>query len=187
MSATNRGTERKAYDFYATPISSIQLLFNSKQFKPVKVLEPSAGNGNIVKTVKDNFPDSHVTAYEIRQEEQETLQEVGADSTIIADFLTVDIAEKYDLIIGNPPYSEALEFIQKSLQCLSDEGQLVFLLRTNFLESKKRFQFWQDFPLSELYVLSKRPSFTGKGSDATSYSWFVWSKKEKDKQVIKVI
>ena len=69
---------------------------------------------------------------------------------------------------------------------LSENGKLVFLLRTAFLESKKRYEFWQENPLSDLLVLSKRPSFTGKGTDATSYSWFVWDKSKKE-QRIKVI
>ena len=29
---------------------------------------------------------------------------------------------------------------------------------------------------SGLYTLHKRPSFTGRGTDATSYSWFVWER-----------
>lgn len=66
-------------------------------------------------------------------------------------------------------------------------GVLIFLLRTAFLESKSRYEFWQENPLNDLYVLSKRPSFTGDGkSDATSYSWFVWKKGE-EQQKIKVI
>ncbi len=61
------------------------------------------------------------------------------------------------------------------------------LLRTAFLESKKRYDFWQKHPLNGLYVLSQRPSFLGNGkSDATSYSWFVWNKKQEN-QIIKVI
>ena len=30
-----------------------------------------------------------------------------------------------------------------------------------------------------LHVLSKRPSFTGKGTDATDYAWYVWDKTER--------
>ena len=45
-----------------------------------------------------------------------------------------------------------------------------------FLESEKRFKWWQEHPLSGLYTLHKRPSFTGRGTDATSYSWFVWER-----------
>lgn len=59
------------------------------------------------------------------------------------------------------------------------------LLRTAFLESKKRYNFWQKHLLNKLYVLSQRPSFTGKGTDATSYAWFIWN--GSDKQEIKVI
>lgn len=69
---------------------------------------------------------------------------------------------------------------------LNENGKLIFLLRTAFLESKSRYDFWQENPLSGLYVMSKRPSFTGNGTDATSYSWFVWDKST-NKQEIKVI
>ena len=70
----------------------------------------------------------------------------------------------------------AMEFINKSLELLHPGGLLIFLLRTDFLESKKRFKWWQDHPLSGLYTLHKRPSFTGHGTDANSYSWFVWER-----------
>ena len=99
----------------------------------------------------------------------------------------MDIKTKYDVIIGNPPYSMAQEFIDKCLTLLNPGGRLIFLLRTNFLESKKRFTWWQDKIPSGLYVLSKRPSFTGKGTDATSYSWFIWDKSKDEEQIIKVI
>ena len=57
-------------------------------------------------------------------------------------------------------------------------GDLVMLLRINFLGSKKRYNFWKKNPAAAIYVLTKRPSFTGKGTDATEYAWFVWQKKE---------
>lgn len=69
---------------------------------------------------------------------------------------------------------------------LNENGKLIFLLRTAFLESKSRYDFWQENPLSGLYVLSKRSSFINGKTDATSYSWFVWDKSA-DNQEIKVI
>ena len=36
----------------------------------------------------------------------------------------------------------------------------------------------QNSPTS-LFVLSKRPSFTGKGTDATDYAWYVWDKTDR--------
>ena len=52
---------------------------------------------------------------------------------------------------------------------------VIMLLRINFLGSQKRYDFWQQFPPDGLFILSKRPSFTGKGTDSIDYAWFVWS------------
>ena len=187
MSATNRGTKRKECDFYATPINVVENILNHKDLSDYgnKILEPSAGNGNISKTIKQYYPNKHLTSFELREEEYDSLIKIS-DDVIIDDYLKYEFKDTYDIIIGNPPYSLALDFCKKSLELLSDEGILIFLLRTAFLESKARYDFWQENPLSGLYTLSKRPSFTGKGTDATSYSWFVWDKKN-NKQVIKVI
>ena len=50
MSATNRGCERKAYDFYATPPETVRAFLAN--FDGIssgdRILEPSAGNGQIV-------------------------------------------------------------------------------------------------------------------------------------------
>jgi len=47
------------------------------------------------------------------------------------------------------------------------------LLRLNFLASERR-QEWMKTDTPDVYVLPNRPSFRGKGSDATEYAWFVW-------------
>jgi hypothetical protein len=50
------------------------------------------------------------------------------------------------------------------------------LLRINYLGSISRHEWWKENSPTALHVLSKRPSFTGKGTDATDYAWFVWDK-----------
>lgn len=79
--------------------------------------------------------------------------------------------DKVDLIITNPPFSLAKEFIDHSLK---NSKCVIMLLRLNFLASIKRYEWWNSIPPTALYVLSKRPSFTGSGTDATDYAWFVW-------------
>ena len=179
MSATNRGAVRVEADFYATPIETVYKILEAipDLDKAEFILEPSAGNGNIIKALRDrNITGISIEAMELREEERENLEAL-ADVVTIGDFLKDDTEYiEYDLIIGNPPYSLAQEFIDRSLELLAPGGRLIFLLRTNFLESKKRFEWWQDKLPKGLYVLSKRPSFTGKGTDATSYSWFVWER-----------
>ncbi|QXL90608.1 hypothetical protein [Salmonella phage NINP13076] len=54
------------------------------------------------------------------------------------------------------------------------------LLRIGFLESMKRWEWWQENPISSLLILSQRPSFTDDGkTDGSGYAWFVWDKKNK--------
>lgn len=188
MSATNRGSNRKESDFYATPLETVySLLDNYDGISPGDIiLEPSAGNGNIIQALRDRGFLNWIDAIELRDEELFELS-LTANQVFIEDFLSINKKDfsQYDVIIGNPPYSLAQEFIDKSLELLAPGGRLIFLLRTNFLESNKRFKWWQDKIPNCLYVLSKRPSFTGKGTDATSYSWFIWEKSRYADQFLK--
>jgi len=155
MSRAKPIKERNAYDFYATPKWCYENLdFPFHLFD--KAHEPCRGDGRIVSFLEDKGV--KVTSTEIREGE---------------DFFDWD--DKTGLIFTNPPFSIAQEFIEHSLprsKCV------VMLLRINFLGSKKRYDFWQKNKPDAIYVLSKRPSFTGKGTDATEYAWFVWQQEE---------
>lgn len=187
MSATGRGTARKPHDFYATPIDCVENFINNYGIDKIKgnILEPSAGNGNIIKALRQKKAQGIITALELRDEERDTLTQIS-DEVIIDNFLEWETDKDYDVIIGNPPYTYAREFIEKCFKIANKNTVIIMLLRTAFLESKARYEFWQQHPLSGLYTLSRRPSFTGKGTDATSYSWFIWDNRT-DKQEIKVI
>lgn len=87
-----------------------------------------------------------------------------------------DWQEKVDVIFTNPPFSLAQEFIDHSI---ANANTVFMLLRLNYLGSIKRYEWWAKQPPVALYVLSKRPSFTGSGTDATDYAWFVWDKTDR--------
>lgn len=99
MSATNRGSKRKESDFYATPLDCIENILNNLELegRGKYVLEPSAGNGNIVQILKNKYPDKNITSLELREEEYENLNYVS-NKVIIDNFLEIDIKEKYDII-----------------------------------------------------------------------------------------
>lgn len=177
MSAAGRGAVRAPYDLYETPMESIEAVL-PHIYIPVNgtILEPTAGSGNVIRALKNHYIPFGINEYhacEIDEVHRASLEEL-CHEVFIQDFLTFYPEDTYDLVIGNPPYHLAKECIEHALTLLSEGGILVFLLRLNFLESQKRKQFWKEHPVKQLYVLSKRPSFTGHGTDATSYSWFVW-------------
>ena len=188
ISATNRGSKRIESDTYCTPITVIKNFLKHYKLQHGNILEPSAGNGNFIIALREEGYTNYnpITAIELREEERNNLIDSSADNVIITDFLTWKADREYITIIGNPPYSLALEIIEKCFEIATDKTEIIMLLRTAFLESKKRYKFWQKHPLNGLYVLSQRPSFLGNGkSDATSYSFMVWN--NSGKQEIKVI
>ena len=70
-----RGCERKAYDFYATPPETVRAFLAN--FDGIssgdRILEPSAGNGQIVKVLREGGYDNRIDAVELRPEEWGTL------------------------------------------------------------------------------------------------------------------
>lgn len=174
MSATGRGAARAAYDTYSTPPYCLLRLLEKLPLPGGKWLEPCAGDGRLVEITAQLRSDVEFTVCEIRPECQPTLESLPfTEKVIIGDFLSLDPAnfgEKFAVCITNPPYSLAMEFIEKGLQ-LADT--VVMLLRLNFMASKGRAAFFHRYP-PDVYVLPNRPSFTGKGTDATDYCWMVF-------------
>lgn len=185
MSATNRGSKRVPSDFYPTPIETIENFLNNYQLKEGTILEPCAGNGNFIKVIRDKGYKNMIIANEIREEEYDNLINVGADVVIHKDFLEENLPN-YDIktIITNPPFSHGIEFVKRCRE-LYPNAEIIMLLRTAFLESKSRYEFWQNNKVNKLYTLSSRPKFINGKTDATSYSFFIWSQDKE--QEIKVI
>lgn len=178
MSATNRGAIRNEADFYITPSKTINTFLDVFKLEGEEILEPTAGNGAIIKELKKRYR-MFITANDIRDEHAALIQ-AGADRVYNLDFLKCNgINPQPDVIITNPPYSIAQKIIEKCFEIAKPETEIIMLLRLAFLESKKRREFWKKHPLTQLYPLIERPSFTGHGTDATAYGWFVWSNKRK--------
>ena len=88
MSATGRGTERKPHDFYATPIDCVENFINNYGIDRIKgnILEPSAGNGNVIQALRQKKVQGIITALELRDEERDSLTRIS-DKVIIDNFL----------------------------------------------------------------------------------------------------
>lgn len=75
-------------------------------------LEPSAGNGSFIDTIKTNFPNNKILSYDIDPKRNDIR---------VADFLNVNLDKYRNLItVGNPPFGKksklALEFYNKSMR-----------------------------------------------------------------------
>ncbi len=163
FSCNNTG-KRKKSDFYETPYSmSRQFLMAESQLSGT-ILEPSCGNGAIVRVLKEfNF---NVVAKDLAQGQ---------------DFL--EETERFDGIITNPPFSLAFEFIQK---CKTLTDYFALLLPLNYLHGKQRYDHIYcdgSFPLSRIYVFTRYPllgeNLREDGKYHTGmmvYAWFVWDR-----------
>jgi hypothetical protein len=175
MSSTNRNSEERVeYDFYPTPKWCVARLMEKMSFFPSDQiwLEPCAGNGAIIKAIKELYPSDSDTwkAIELQSRFEPELRAL-TENVIIGDYLASEPG-KVDVIITNPPFSLAFEIIKKALE--SKPRVVCMLLRLNFLGSKERSSFMREHT-PDVYVLPNRPSFTGKGTDSIEYAWFVWS------------
>lgn len=154
MSRQITGVRLNNTDFYPTPLWCIENLdLDWSKFETAH--EPCKGDGRLYDWL---ISKSIATTY--------------TEITEGLDFF--DWNGPTDLIITNPPFSLAAEFVDHACK---NATTVFMLLRLNLLiPSIKRYEWWKSNPPVALYVLSKRPSFTGSGTDATDYAWFVWDK-----------
>jgi hypothetical protein len=113
------------------------------------------------------------TLAELRSECEPALREQANVEKILCPFNFVEgeLDERFDLDIGNPPFSLAEQFLDRARQ-LADV--VVLLERLSFLGSDSRAHRWHGYT-PDVYVLPNRPSFTNDGkTDSADYAWFVW-------------
>lgn len=171
MSSTGRGRERQSDDTYITPAWCVHsILSELSLLETGTFLEPCAADGSLIRACRPFVPEAQWKACEIREECWDDLSlEVGEANLYRGNFLDAEVG-RVDVVITNPPYSLAMEFVEK---CIRISNLTVMLLRLNFLGSMKRNDFFRSHA-PDVYVLSKRPSFILNKTDSTEYAWFVF-------------
>lgn len=165
--------KREENDFYATPTEATELFLKNHNLKDVGTfLEPACGQGHISKVLKRYFQNSNIISTD--------LVDRGYGQGGI-DFLKNDF-EKVDVVITNPPFKLAYEFIEKSLSVA--KKQVIMFAKIQFLETERRAELFENTPLKYVYVHSNRVSpmrngepFDEQGktwSSAMCFCWFVW-------------
>jgi len=136
----------------------------------ISVLEPSVGTGNFLYATKDLDIKSKITAFEINETTAKIAKILHPDADInLRSFETEfiddkgnknnsrDFSDKYDLVIGNPPYGEHRGlykglgeepkiskyedyFVKRSLDSLKPQGILAMVLPSGWLNRQKNLQ-----------------------------------------------
>lgn len=165
-------------DYFPTPPSAIRPFLAACPLPGGRWLEPSAGDGSIIRTVNSMRSDVVWRAVELRgqmlQRLAASIGDSGTGEVTIGDFLARETwaggAQTFDVVIGNAPYTLGERFVGAALE---RAPVVAFLFRLDFLGSVGRAPFWRRHP-ADVYVLAPRPSFTGGGTEASEFAWFVW-------------
>lgn len=160
-------------DRYDTPPSVVRAFLDRLDYTPQFVVEPAAGSGCIVDAVKKRWPGVSVIGFDIMPRRDDIIQK---------DWLDLlgrnEAANAPDLIITNPPFRLAEQFLRASMG--QTHKYVALLLRAAFLESARRANLLEEFPPKAVYFLRSRPHFIGPnsdgGTDTAMYAWFIWEK-----------
>jgi ParB family chromosome partitioning protein len=163
---------KKEYQFFATPPTVARMMMQSLPSitEGMKILEPSAGSGALLKSFFEYFPGLDITidCFELMELNRKKLASVNGANIIGDDFIkSVDAEENdlfwwnkkkpdysilnhYDIIIANPPFAknQDAEHIQAMYKCLKPGGSLVSICSIGWMYATKgkgvEFRQWLD-------------------------------------------
>ncbi len=181
---TKQKGERVALDAYWTPpevaLACCRAIAEVVPFAPFAVLEPCVGGGAWVWASHQVWPRAVVDGMDI-DPTSPGLTMVNARNT--GDFLTSTWPQQmaYNMVLGNPPYDGAVQWVEKSLRLAPVVG---FLLRSTFLGSAKRHHWWKNHPPAYIWTLDGRPKWEGgnthKSGDSCDTDLVLWIRGQTD-------
>lgn len=197
MVESYRRWERKPADLYPTPVDGTETVMpaidvlaeyaklarplgDGAPLSPVKIWEPACGDGRLSRVLEWHGYD--VLSTDLRP--HSGYGNVYVDRPTITggfDFLNDDLAEKWgidykpDLIVTNPPFSHAEQFIRKAL---SYTGNVAMLLKATYWNAASRLPFFHERRPAFVLPLTFRLAFLEKErgkSPIMECVWVIWS------------
>lgn len=167
--------DRAIGDYYATDPEALRAFLNVVNFDWAghTVWECACGSGNLSK-VLESVPGLNVFSSDLYNR--------GYGRSYI-DFLKSGIPDGVDIILTNPPYKYAVQFIEHALDILPMDGYCIMLLPVTYLAGKERYdKLFSKGWLQTVWVFSGR-FYVWKNNVQTTmksmqqYAWFVFSKR----------
>lgn len=171
---TRRDEKPSSNDLYSTPKEALDAIWKHLRddiHHDDDILEPCAGMHDISNYLRNK-------GYNVYTNEMYPVNGVVYDT--VGDFLEENNGlGMYDVLIVNPPYNKATEFILKGFEHAPIQWHF---LRLSFLEGQKRFEeLFNLGKLSDVYIFTYRvscPKGTNREKTANSvaYCWYRWDK-----------
>lgn len=171
--------KRVKYDHYPTPIKPVDaickiLSLRMMAYAPENILDPCAGNGVWGRTIKKIYTEAQLYGVDIDPNLEKPPE---YDFWHTGDYINNYMAnKKFDLIISNPPFKLAEQFIMESFKHITFGGTIAFMLPLGFMGSVGRYKrlFTNKNKPNHIIVSSRRIDFTGQGSPHTDIAMYIW-------------
>lgn len=176
-SSAHSDEEREPLDFYATDPEALDNFLEHLAKDRIQlhqnIWECACGDGSL---------SSRLREHNFKVFSTDIVQRNNAAVTLF-DFINDELPPWHGDILTNPPYRIANSFLTKALEVVPENNFVVFFLRLQFLEGKKRRKLFEVAPPKFIYVHSSRvhtlknndPAYR-RSSSAICFAWFIWQK-----------
>lgn len=179
MSATNRGEERDPLDFARTPAWAVRAVLPYLG-RPLNISDLGCGDGAIGIALRSAWGAGvSIVGFEAHEgRADEAMASSGYDDVdsedILADSFDPRSVDGAELVISNPPFDHAREFLDVAIKMVRPGGLIAFLLRATWVVPTVRAGLTKP----DLLFLRRRPSFKksakGNSTDSSDYAWHLW-------------
>lgn len=129
--------------YFPTPLAVVSKMLEYVPPNVTRILEPSAGKGNIADVLRQSFPNAVIEVAEIHPLLAEILQEKGY--TLVANNFFDIQSGNYDAIVMNPPFGnlQEVDHIRHAVELVRPGGVVVTLLPPSalFQDTQKAIAF----------------------------------------------
>lgn len=167
--------------FTPLPVAAQAFLSLATALDPQAVVDLGAAAGGLGQAVEVAWPEARRIAVEVRASERRYLDRHYHD-VIVDDVLRPTVwaqvaAHRPDLLVSNPPFSLALEFVRFALAVVAPGGHVAVLTRCTWGDHESVEDFLRSRPPVLEMTIGGRVSMSqaGRSCDQFGYQWLVWS------------